>query len=85
MSQHNRSWMFSPESFVRLLGAEYSLMRSAGVLQRFYISSLLIVAIMLLTWLSVRYAIDLLFHAIIIEIALAIFFCLLWFAFIFSC
>ncbi|MES1250209.1 MAG: hypothetical protein ABUL46_05960 [Chitinophaga rupis] len=61
-----------------MLGAEYELMRDAGVLRRFYISSLLIVIIMGLTWISVEYAIDLLFHTIVIEMTLAIFFCLLF-------
>jgi hypothetical protein len=70
--------MVSPKSFVRLLGAEYNLMRDAGVLTRFYVSSLLIVLIMLMTWVSIDYAIDLLFHSIVVEILLAIFFCLLF-------
>src|ERR1700754_3020878 len=72
------SWMISPKSFIMLLGAEYDLMRDAGVLKRFYVSSLLIIVIMILTWVSVEYAIDLLFHTMAIEMALAIFFCLLF-------
>ena len=80
MSRNIQStWMFSPKSFVSLLGAEYHLMRDAGVLRRFYISSLLIIIILLLTWISIYYALDLLFDAPAIEILLAIFFCLLFF------
>lgn len=71
--------MISPESFIKLLGAEYDLMRDAGVLKRFYLSSILIVVIASLTWISVEYAMDLLFHSIAVEITLAIFFCLLFF------
>jgi len=73
------SWMISPKSFVSLLGAEYHLMRDAGVLRRFYISSVLIVIILLTTWISIKYACDLLFHTIAVEITLAIFFSLLFF------
>jgi hypothetical protein len=78
MSAGNTTWMVSPKSCIKLLGAEYDLMRDAGVLKRFYISSVSILVIMALTWISVEYAIDLLFHTIAIEIALAIFFCLLF-------
>lgn len=79
MNNDNKSiWMVSPRSFIGLLGAEYDLMRDTGVLRRFYFSSLSIIIIMLLTWISVDYAIDLLFHSIVVEIMLAIFFCLLF-------
>jgi hypothetical protein len=71
-------WMFSPNSFVSLLGAEYHLMSDAGVLKRFYISALLIIIILLLTLTGIYYALDLLFHALVIEIILTIFFCLLF-------
>jgi hypothetical protein len=72
------SWMLAPKSFVSLLGAEYHLMRDAGVLKRFYISALLIVIIIILTAISFYYALDLLFHSISVQILLAIFFCLLF-------
>ncbi len=79
MSNTNHStWMLSPKNLIGLVGAEYGLMQNAGVLKRFYITALLIVIIMLLTWASVYYAIDLLFHTAAIEITLAIFFCLLF-------
>jgi amino acid transporter len=79
MSKVNQSaWMFSPKSFISLLGAEYGLMRDAGLLKRFYIISLLIMAIMLLTWVSIEYAINLLFHVVFVEVALALFFVLLF-------
>lgn len=73
------SWMISPKSFISLLGAEYHLMRDARVLKRFYVSSVLIIIILLMTWISIKYAFDLLFHALIVEIILAIFFSLLFF------
>jgi len=80
MSNTNKSsWMVSCKRLIMLLGAEYSLMRDTGILKRFYISSLLIVVIMGITWVSIEYAIDLLFHAIAVEMTLAIFFCLLFF------
>lgn len=80
MSRETRSTlMFSPGNFVKLLGEEYHLMRDAGVLRRFYISSLVIIIILLLTGISITYALDLLFHVITIEITLAIFFGLLFF------
>lgn len=79
MSKDNHAgWMISPKSFIGLLGAEYGLMRDAGLLKRFYISSLLIIIIMLLTWISIDHAINLLFKTILVEITLAIFFSLLF-------
>ncbi|MCF3110252.1 DUF4407 domain-containing protein [Niabella sp. CC-SYL272] len=68
----------SQRSFVKLLGAEYDLMRSSGILKRFYVAALLIVMILLLTCLSIFYAIELLFHSVAVEIALALFFSLLF-------
>ncbi len=47
------SWMVSPKSFIGFLGGEYGLMRDGGVLKRFYISSLLIVTILLITGVSI--------------------------------
>lgn len=73
------SWMISPKSLISLLGAEYHLMKDAGVLKRFYISSILIVTILALTCVSIFYALDLLFHKFAIEATLAVFFCLLFF------
>jgi hypothetical protein len=80
MSKNSQpSWMISPNNFVSLLGAEYHLVRDTGVLKRFYISALLIVIILLLTWAGIYYALDLLFHSLTVEITLTIFFCLLFF------
>lgn len=79
MSTGNTSpWMVSPERFVRLLGAEYGMLREAGLLKRFYCCSLLIIIIMGLTWMSIQYAIKLLFHTAFAEWSLAIFFSLLF-------
>lgn len=72
------AWMLSPKRFIRLLGAEYQLVRDTGILKRFYLSALLIIIILMLTWVSIQYALDLLFHTFIIELSLAIFFCLLF-------
>jgi hypothetical protein len=73
------SWMIRPKGFTRLLGAEYELMRKAGpkVVMKYYISSITIVAIALISFLSVRYAIELLFHVVIVEILLSLFLSLL--------
>jgi hypothetical protein len=70
--------MVSPKSFIGLLGGEYGLMREGGVLKRFYISSLLIVAIIITTGVSIFYAITLLFHSVLVETLLTVFFCLLF-------
>ncbi|MCD2424823.1 DUF4407 domain-containing protein [Niabella pedocola] len=68
----------SQRSLVKLLGAEQDLMRSAGILKRFYAATLLIIAILLLTCVSIFYAIELLFHSVAVETMLAIFFSLLF-------
>ncbi|MBO9592520.1 MAG: DUF4407 domain-containing protein [Niabella sp.] len=68
----------SQRSFVKLLGGEYDLMRSTGILKRFYAATLLIIAILLLTCISIFYAIELLFHSIAVETTLAVFFSLLF-------
>lgn len=77
-NDNNSSWMISPRGFIRLLGAEYDLMRDAGLLKRFYISSLLIVVIMASTSISIAYAMGLLFHTIATEAMFSLFFGLLF-------
>lgn len=59
---------------IGLLGAEYQLLREAGLLRRFYTCALLIVATMACTWMGIEYAINLLFHNTFVEIGLAVFF-----------
>jgi hypothetical protein len=82
MTQERLSaWMIKPRSFVRLLGAEYDLMKKAGgyVLLKFYVSSFVICLIAIISFLSVCYATELLFHSRIVEIALSLFLSLLFF------
>jgi hypothetical protein len=69
------SWMVKPKSFIRLLGADYNLMRQSGnaVLFKFYTSSFIICLIALLSFFSVRYAIELMFHDSFVEILLSTF------------
>ena len=81
MTRRNRfTWMVSPKSFISLLGAEYELMRQAGgtVLLRFYLASVTILAIAVISFLSVAYAIELLFHSVLVELFLSVFLSLLF-------
>jgi len=73
-------WMISPKSFISLLGAEYQIMREAGgnVLKRFYLASVAVVIVVIVTFLSIRYAIELLFHIPLVEIVLSLFISLLF-------
>lgn len=70
--------LLSPKRLTRLIGAEFHLMRDAGVLRRFYVSSILVLLICLVTAVSVFYAIALLFHTLPIELTLSAFFSLLF-------
>lgn len=74
------SWMVKPKGFIKLLGGEYDLMQKAGgtVLFKFYLSSVIILFIAVVSFLSIVYAIDLLFHMIIVEILLSTFLSLLF-------
>lgn len=75
---NNAGWMFKPKRFISLLGAEYSLMENTGVLNRFYLSSLIIFIILLITGVSIFYAIELLFHNVTVEAFLSTFLSLLF-------
>ncbi|MGN6421349.1 MAG: DUF4407 domain-containing protein [Pseudobacter sp.] len=75
---NNAGWMFRPKSFISLLGAEYNLMENTGVLKRFYLSSLIIGIILLITGVSIFYAIELLFHNVTVEAFLSSFLSLLF-------
>lgn len=77
-SIHPESGTPSSGSFVKLLGAEYDLVRHTAVLKRFYLSALLIITVTVLTSISIYYAIVLLFHSILFEILLSLFFSLLF-------
>lgn len=81
MNKKNRfSWLVKPKGFIRLVGAEYELMVKAGtnVLLKFYFSSVIIMCILVISFLAIRYAIDLLFHKELVEILLSVFFSLLF-------
>jgi hypothetical protein len=80
MQQGRSSWMIKPKSFIKLVGADYELMRNAGgsVLFKFYISSFVICLIVLVAFFSVRYAVELLFHIRAMEIFLSLFLSLLF-------
>lgn len=67
--------MVKPRGFIKLLGGEYDLMQKAGgtVLFKFYLSSIIILAIAIISFLSIVYAIELLFHVMIVEILLSLF------------
>lgn len=81
MSRQNKfSWMVKPKGFIKLLGGEYDLMQKAGgtVLFKFYLSSVIILFIAVFSFFSIVYAIDLLFHMIIVEILLSTFLSLLF-------
>lgn len=76
MSRHsNFSWMIKPKGFIKLLGGEYDLMQKAGgsVLFKFYLSSVIILLIAVISFLSIYYAIELLFDVMIVEVLLSLF------------
>jgi Domain of unknown function (DUF4407) len=76
MSRHNQfSWMVKPRGFIKLLGGEYDLMQKAGgtVLFKFYLSSVIILVIAGISLASIAYAIELLFHVVMVEILLSTF------------
>lgn len=72
--------MIKPKGFIKLLGGEYDLMQRAGgtVLFKFYLSSVIILVIAILSFLSIAYAIELLFHIVLVEILLSLFLSLLF-------
>lgn len=69
--QHGRR----PGSFIRMLGAEYELLKKSGgnVLRKFYLATCLIVFIAIVSFFSIVYAIELLFHDVVVEILLSSF------------
>jgi len=73
--KNEKVWFISPKSFVNLIGAEYDLLKrsGSGSLTKFYISAVVIMMILVISSLSIYYAMDLLFHVYEVEIALAIF------------
>jgi len=81
MAQKNRfTWLISPKSFIELLGAEYELMKKSDskVLVKFYISGVALLAILIISILSIFYAMELLFHMLHIELLMSGFISLLF-------
>lgn len=81
MSRHNKfSWMIKPKGFIKLVGGEYDLMHKAGgtVLFKFYLSSVIIILIACISFASIAYAIEMLFHSFVVEILLSTFLSLLF-------
>lgn len=81
MSKKQRfTWLISPKSFVDLLGAEYEMMRrsSSNVLLKFYVSAVALILILIISILSIFYAMKLLFHMVHIEVLMSCFISLLF-------
>lgn len=78
--QDQFSWMVNRKGFIKLVGGEYELMHKAGgtVLFKFYLSSVIILLIAVLSFVSIFYAIRLLFHVLLVEIMLSTFLSLLF-------
>lgn len=68
-------WKTSPRSFISLLGTEYDLLVEAGStsIMRFLTASLLILLVAILTFGSVFYAMEMIFHHPYVEWLMAIF------------
>src|SRR4051812_39867934 len=71
---HNRKFT-GLKKLVSLLGADFDIMNRAGtgVQTKFYFSAIIIISIFVTSCFSIGYAVDLLFHSLIIEIALSLF------------
>jgi hypothetical protein len=80
MHSQRFSWLVRQKSFISMVGAEYELVKRSGsaVLGKFYISAVTILVILLVTLVSMFYAMELLFHKWYVEIGLAVFFSLLF-------
>lgn len=74
------TWLISPKSFIQLIGAEYDILRKSGSasLLKFYIAAVAILIILLTSACSILYAMELLFHMLHVEFALAVFISLLF-------
>lgn len=71
----------SKRTIVSLIGIDYTIIKEAGEenIHRFYIAGLLVIVILLLSFFSVFYAFELMFHMWYAEIFLALFFSLMFF------
>jgi hypothetical protein len=71
----------SKRTIVSLIGIDYSLLKEAGEenIHKFYTAGLFVISILLLSFFSVFYAFELMFHKWYAEIFLALFFSLMFF------
>lgn len=69
------TWLISTKSFIRLLGAEYDILKKTGSasLMKFYIAAVAILVILLISICSILYAMELLFHMLHVELIFALF------------
>ncbi len=74
------SWLISRKGFIELLGAEYEIMKrsESGVLVKFYLSAIALLAILTISILSIFYAMKVLFNMLHIEVLMAGFVSLLF-------
>lgn len=80
--QRSRQVKFlSKRTIVSLIGIDYSIVKDAGEenIHKFYFAGLLVITILLLSFFSVFYAFELMFHMWYAEIFLALFFSLMFF------
>ncbi|MGB4400118.1 MAG: DUF4407 domain-containing protein, partial [Daejeonella sp.] len=72
---------FSKRTIVSLIGIDYTIIKEAGEenIHKFYIAGLLVILILLLSFFSVFYAFELMFHMWYAELFLALFFSLMFF------
>lgn len=73
MEKDRYTWLIKRKSFVQLIGAEYHLLKKSGsnCVWKFYTAAVIIVLILLLTFCSIFYATDMLFHIFQAELMLA--------------
>ncbi|RYG46113.1 MAG: DUF4407 domain-containing protein [Chitinophagaceae bacterium] len=71
---HNRRFT-GFKKLVSFLGADYDIMIKAGskVQERFYFAAVIIMIIFVISFLSIRYAVNLLFHSLFMEVFLSLF------------
>ena len=71
-----RKYRKGPKSLTELIGADYDILRQSGssVVRTFYWAAFTLVVISVLTFLSVREAMNMLFHSIEVELLFSLFF-----------
>lgn len=81
MVQAKTAKLLSKRTIVSLIGIDYTILKETGEenIQKFYMTGLLVIAILLLSFFSVFYAFELMFHMWYAEVFLALFFSLMFF------